>query len=688
MTKPAKPIKRSRKGCHKCKRHKIKCDENKPRCSYCVKTNSECDYSIKLTWGGRPYKDVTKRESPFQSIITMGEKIQRPQSQTDSDLSFVPVVGNGEYSELLIKPLEYQETPSLTTDVAYTREILGNPDKEPFISIISTIPNLTSGIESLSNALENVADGGMHFGLQNSEIFNKFLSNIDTANSSPVVSTPETSEIDFALDLVKSEAYLRPKSPTISPTGEFRFLWKYPKSQSHEISDIDDIYDSIPPSLSPLPEILNQVPYYRQLMHFWINTAADNLVPAPKHIYSENPFKVLLPQMAMEYPAILTTILALAATSMSLICQSEPPTKIIEHLVSRSCNQLLKMLEDEHEATSDGTLATVLLLSCYEVLNTNNLDRHRAHTLGAGQIVKARRSIHGDSQNSVTFDSPDSAPLPTFGTEGDVTFFLMRWFVYVDVIGALSSTHNSEYYLNGEGSKYEPGETVTNVSLANMDPKRDIDYLLGFDPQFLVYFADLVMLIRKVDSYYKDYEQYQHRTHLPIDIIVKALEIKSNLSKVYEHGEARRQQRLDKLSHRVDSEDLKYQNMIKQDFVLRCTNKLFYNMGLLNLNRRVLQIPRSSVIVQELSLEIGEILETNIELGSSAEICCIFCLFCAACDTLDDLMRRLFMERFTRLSENGNVLATKSLTIMTRCWETGEDWIDAARVLGVDVTLL
>ncbi|KEQ90307.1 hypothetical protein AUEXF2481DRAFT_34089 [Aureobasidium subglaciale EXF-2481] len=51
------PKKRSRTGCHGCKNRKVKCDEAKPRCTNCVKQNEECDYSLKLQWGGRSKKE-------------------------------------------------------------------------------------------------------------------------------------------------------------------------------------------------------------------------------------------------------------------------------------------------------------------------------------------------------------------------------------------------------------------------------------------------------------------------------------------------------------------------------------------------------------------------------------------------------------------------------------------------------
>ena len=51
------PKKRSRGGCHQCKARKIKCSEEKPKCANCQKVGEDCDYSIKLQWGGRSKKD-------------------------------------------------------------------------------------------------------------------------------------------------------------------------------------------------------------------------------------------------------------------------------------------------------------------------------------------------------------------------------------------------------------------------------------------------------------------------------------------------------------------------------------------------------------------------------------------------------------------------------------------------------
>lgn len=51
------PKRRSRTGCRGCKLRKVKCGEEKPQCTNCVKQGDLCDYSVQLRWGGRSKKD-------------------------------------------------------------------------------------------------------------------------------------------------------------------------------------------------------------------------------------------------------------------------------------------------------------------------------------------------------------------------------------------------------------------------------------------------------------------------------------------------------------------------------------------------------------------------------------------------------------------------------------------------------
>lgn len=93
------PKKRSRTGCHGCKNRKVKCDEAKPRCSNCVKQNEECDYSLKLQWGGRSKREqnafsaMANATSGFSTISFATPSIP-PNAIASPSVQTPPIPGN------------------------------------------------------------------------------------------------------------------------------------------------------------------------------------------------------------------------------------------------------------------------------------------------------------------------------------------------------------------------------------------------------------------------------------------------------------------------------------------------------------------------------------------------------------------------------------------------------------------
>lgn len=822
-TKQGKRITRSRKGCHNCKRLKIKCNEGKPKCSNCTRSKTACDYSLKLTWGGRPARtekvkkpqnlqadsfqvsgrgsdDVNLSSSPASSL---GEKphIYDPYKVLGyrtpvGSMSYVPnssqeLATRGTLeghqpspppdikeehtglspfanqslslgSDVLFKYNTLMECHSSTqvpdlndhilnhgltsqTDLYHMQPTdsislqVGNFPMSMLSSLVESLPEISDGVEVLSNALNRISGKSHQFNIRHSSMLNNYIQNLEersTAATDDESNETDLSQVklgdyldpyDYSQDLAKIEEF-SPRSPTglskdfqdiqpiifqgnarkrsfdeylqnIDPLDEpYRSLvMSSPGSTSllQHIPTPSEVFSQVPAPLTPFPELLLKVPFYRSLMHFWVHMASLHLVPAPSHLYLDNPFKVLLPQMAMEYPAILTTLLAFSASAKALLTGlTEVPQVIIDQLLARSCKELLKLLKDKKEATSDGTLATVLMLSSYEAFNSINFERSRAHTVGARQIVKARRLIlpRGDDAGSPESDKGDFKSLVV--QESDIAYFLMRWFVYLDVIGALSATKNSHNYLTtrnymGIDARAHDldEEDIANIPL---DPKRDIDHLLGFDAKFLPLFSDVVLLIRESEKYVAE----NGNTSLPILVVTHAAELRDSIARTYEIGEARRNVTIDIIKDREeDTSPSKRQpksikRLIDQHTVLQGTNKMFCDMVLLNLYRRALLVPRESFLVQKLANDIFKILRDKIEPKSTAETCIIFCTFCAACETLDPEARALFEERIGNMAKTGYTNAAKGLTIMYRCWETGESWNEAAQHLDIDLTLL
>lgn len=700
-----KKIKRSRFGCHRCKKLKSKCSEEKPSCSSCLKMGVKCDYSLKLMWGGRPYKNIEKRQNNqfvsdvFQEVGTNVQTgpikivptffahnqksvVKKEKPDSNQEIQVKLEIPNELYSTESLQPSSSVNSLTLsTTDDSVTSEPsiirqssgLFSPLKQEDLHYHPSPTGSDSRLSDLADVCTNFAED---FEKANMIVGQDFLGSTSWPNQS--VETPISPDFEKISDLPL-----------------------YPQNEGHndEVQALQTL-TSIPPLLMPLPELLLQVPYYRQLFHFFVDVASNNLVPAPS-LYIDNPFKVLLPQMAMEYSGVLTSILAFAARAMQTLNNSHDNDELIGQLLGRSCSELLKQLEDKSEATSDGTLATILLLLSYEVVHSENFDKHRTHTYGAGQIVLARRKkllalndtsiSHSDSENSSSSLSSKSHE------ESNIAYFLMRWFAYVDVIGALSSTKGRDKYLRsyrGRG-EYSPVDKVTCWELELIgDPSREIDYLLGFDVRLFPHFVNIVLLLDEVDIYLN--EPSNDRLCLPQNLIAAALELKESLTKDHESAEEKRQVLVDEIietnikagSRAALVHHQKINDIVTKDNILRCTNRLFYYLGLLNLYRRVLLIPRELSLVQDLVTKMVDILRNCIVPGSPAEICTIFCNFCCGCEVIESDMKMFFVDRFTRLAQEGVANATKSLTIMGRCWETGEDWITAANLLSIDLVLM
>lgn len=94
---------RSRFGCNNCKKMKIKCDETKPQCSNCCKSKkyfNKCDYTMKLSWGGRPYKNEDRKKA----MQNCGYQIDEPKAKAAAPKNVTFVTQKFEMDHLATKP--------------------------------------------------------------------------------------------------------------------------------------------------------------------------------------------------------------------------------------------------------------------------------------------------------------------------------------------------------------------------------------------------------------------------------------------------------------------------------------------------------------------------------------------------------------------------------------------------------
>lgn len=619
---------RSRSGCKSCKKLKIKCDQQKPRCQNCIKRNIEdCDYSLTLHWGGRPYKDITKKVARLPNtriidgVITVD---QPPKGKVVKSVSkFKQMISMSKKSPYQHK-LEYD-----SKDV----------EMQPLFNPIFVEPSLVT-----SERLEVLA--------------------------------PENNNLSTV--------------PSVSLRGLH-----------------------LP---SPLPTILSSSTYYMELFEFYLRETCHLLVPVPREIYRKNPFYVVLPQIAMQSPTLLYLLLAFGANHRNMmLAQSasssdsliDPTTiasssffditdpleileqyfplekfslpvnntSVTDNLLSRAFKELVQKLKDRKERTSDGTLATVMMLAAYDIFFSDRRRKWRAHVYGARNLMMER--LKGSTEQTLTIaDVID---------ESDPRIFLARWFSYVDIIGSLSSTNRvitteKLSSLRYEFKHYKDFGNKRKISLS------DIEYSTGMEPKVLSLLADTSWVISEKE---RQSDSDSGTDDISSELLLQALELDYKITKHLQESELER----DNVYDLFFRDRVLTNNSDPDNYggyrILRATNMIFGLTGSLQLKRRVLNMPLESVVIKDLLLRITSIVEDYIPLASSSTSCVIFCLFCCGCDLLDDSMikyRPVYMERIESLNQRGVSSAGVAKQLMHQCWAQRKFWWNLLKENNLDIT--
>lgn len=150
-SKKSKPItkRRSRKGCINCKRLKIKCNEGKPSCEYCLDRRKECIYPEE------------EEENQINQILTRSEDVpnsksvfSQEQAETsfqfehsiplDFPISLLPSVEISSYSTGCIP----SSTSSHEVDYCHSLPISGTPDQSSTPGLLFSVDDFIGNIEA------------------------------------------------------------------------------------------------------------------------------------------------------------------------------------------------------------------------------------------------------------------------------------------------------------------------------------------------------------------------------------------------------------------------------------------------------------------------------------------------------------------------------------------------------------
>lgn len=849
---------RSRTGCKSCKKSKIKCDEARPTCGNCQRCGKKCDYSLKLTWGGRPYKvprveklnpiaslsrsqlevepasggtskgrsqSKTRKQTAIESKLQFKQPIhiiniqhEKPadpahknaspkrslnpsenlnflMKMSDPGLSISNLLHKEKDNRMIKPPLQKTKlqdssarspsTPS--TDNAQCFQSLEESYTDPLVkketspvaqetspfsneTMSSNIQNLNNMLGSLFNEkltqfspwsfLEQI-DKSVNFASSDipdlQSLTNAKISEQDNivSSNSQLLSTP-------ALNLISNDSAALSESDQIenynldefaddlSKTGALNEssldnLFSIPMmnesrrpahnhhhhhnineklrieaclSPSSTSSSMSEIMETIPRGLLPLPDLLLNAPYFYDSFLFFTNLTSSILTPADSSVYVNNPFKKVLPKLAMTNNGLMSLIVAFGSAHKSVLLKKDS-TEIVESLLGRALSDLLVLLNNKETCTSDLTLTLVMFFTSFLVFNYQG-DKWKVHMNGAKQIFLMRG-----------YNRPFDKILLDYKTDGSLIsgeikkskllYFLIRWFAYIDLFSNLSSpleptedeivkycssspsnvdslspisdsfsspsSFSSPFTLldpnnvttsnaNKQSSstneamdaKDDPDNQIdyevaeTDEGLMKGESHQDIDYMLGFKIKFLPIFSQLCKLIKRVNLIKRSNERMNIASTtssiaLPPSIIESAINIQAKFQKlkftVYDTSNTSRAKSLN---------------------AVIASNHCFLLMGMIQLYRRVLLIPRSSKVIQEMCLGIVNAMTKYIDTKQPNSLGLILPLFIAGCECQNVNVQPLFIQKLHDFQEKGSVSAESGIEIMMKCWETGRDW--------------
>ena len=388
---------------------------------------------------------------------------------------------------------------------------------------------------------------------------------------------------------------------------------------------------TLPAPFAGLSPKLKANPMNLLYFHHFLNHTARVLVP---HDCQENAFRTILPQMALENDNLLSLILAYSANHRARLLKYPEPKTRIAYWVKDVFPSLRRALEAANNSRpSDADVAAAIMLASLEIISPNAFDMPNMsweqYLLLARQIIVARGGYHvlrhGDK----------------------VSYFLSRWFAYLDVLGSLS------------GSTYQRpliDDHCTCDEEHDFNKDDEIDCFLGFTGRCISILSQVANLAKDCDNQRRYIEITDSGQKWKPDehIKIKAAPLEAYLRNV-------KPTTYRGCSHR----------RVKSDAADTATNKAFHNAGLIHLYRRVLAYPTEAKEVQDAVRAV----QRDLERVDERSICCmIFPAFSAGCEAQDKQSRKIFFDCLKKAEHMGMAAAKSAKKLMEKAWETGRPW--------------
>jgi hypothetical protein len=393
--------------------------------------------------------------------------------------------------------------------------------------------------------------------------------------------------------------------------------------------------------------------------HHFIYHTGRILVP---HDCPENPFRTVLPVMAVRNVHLLHLLLAFSASHRARLLDHPEPANRIAGWMEHVLPALRQALNDGGERGSGGVeelapLATAVMLASLEIVTPHTFSIRipwQQHVQIARQMIVSKGGLHHLAQN------------PTTGVRDKAIFFLSRWFAYLDVMGSLSNRHEQPLF----GAYLEDGGGLWLVNRDNEEIYQ-IDCFFGFSGRCIALLAQVAELAANCD---------RER----IDTATNEIRVGWRPSEEYKSQAEELRKRLEVSARTVfrgcththmdpsspNSGDGREERDAEEIYA---TNEAYHWAGLIHLSRRVLGLSSGDAEVQDAVERVIQSLG-KVRRGSSAESCLLFPMFSAGCEARTEEQRRVFMDRLEAVEGWGMSHVGRARTLMQTVWDTGKPW--------------